>query len=282
MLKQKMKSVFVAVVIFLLALLISIFNPLGTNTITEEMKIIFSFIGVLFAILSGFFIASLWDRFTKIRTLISSESASLENLYKFVEIVDKKLSAEIAGLIDRYIIKGFEYGMHEYQEKLSEEYFALYKPLDVLKNKGGDVPFTRVLNLFDQFTKTRKEILSRGKDKIGAYHWTVLFLLSFLLIGFWTYIQFSGVFGIITGTVFIFAIIAVLVIIYDLNNLTWGSEQMGTEIYERVYDVIKLPRYYPEEILNRINIPKGIKEYRIGILVDPETHKREIKKVTRR
>lgn len=277
--KQQTKNVLLAFVLFLFSFTITIINPFGGNFLNDELKLIFTFIGGLFAILSGFFIASLWDRFTKIRTLISAESASLENLYKFYELVDKKIARKMAEKIDRYIIKSLEFELHEYQENLREEYFSLYEQLKFLKGKRGSTIATRILSIFDQFTKDRKEILSRGKDKLGIYHWTALILLAFLLISMWAYIQFNDIAGIVIGTIFIFAVFIVLVIVYDLNNLNWGSEQVNIEVYERVYDVMGMLRYYPEELLNRINIPDDIKEYRIGILVDKENYKRKIKKV---
>lgn len=87
--------------------------------VTDQIKMIFSFVSFLFGILSGFFIASLWDRFTKIRKLTSIESASLENLYKFFELADKEVARKVAKKIDKYIIKSLEYDLHKYQEKIS-------------------------------------------------------------------------------------------------------------------------------------------------------------------
>ncbi len=263
-----------------LAFVIAVFNPFGGHPITEEMKTIFSFISMLFAILSGFLISSLWDRFTKIRTLISSETASLENLHQFFELADKKVAKKAADGIDKYVMKALELGVHEYQEKLREEYFALYKLLKLLKNKKTEVYLSRILNIFDQFTKNRKEILSRVRDQLGMYHWVVLCLLPFMLITIWCYIQFDGVFGEFIGASFIFAIFVILIIIYDLNNLVWGSAKINIEVYERIYDVIGMPRYYPQEMIKKIKIPQTIKEYRIGILVGARKQKREIKLIT--
>ena len=280
--KAKNDNIILIAILLLISISISIFNPLGGNLITDEIKTILSFVSFLFAILSGFFIASLWDRFTKIRSLISAETANLENIYKFVELAGKSLAKKFADKIDKYIIKSLEFELHNYQEKLKEEYFALYKPLIDLRNKKMDVPLTRVLNIFDQFTTHRKEILSRGKDKLGAYHWIALILLAFSLILIWIYIQIPGTFGVIMGSILTFTILIVLVIIYDLNNLKWGSEQINIEVYERVYDVIGLKRYYPEELLNKVTIPKEIKEYRVGVLINHKTYQRKIKIVKNR
>lgn len=278
--KQKLKRIMFMGIPLALAFAIAVFNPFGGHPITEEMKTIFSFISMLFAILSGFLISSLWDRFTKIRTLVSSETASLENLHQFFELADRKIARKAVDGIDNYVMKALELGVHEYQEKLREEYFALYKLLKLLKPKKTEVYLSRILNIFDQFTKNRKEILSRTKDQLGLYHWVVLCLLPFMLIVIWVYIQFDGVFGRFIGTIFIFAIFMILIIIYDLNNLVWGSAQINVEVYERIYDVIGIPRYYPEEMLEKVKIPITVSKYRVGILTNRKQQKRKVILIT--
>ncbi|MEM4244871.1 MAG: hypothetical protein QXR60_01535 [Candidatus Nanoarchaeia archaeon] len=280
--KQKVKRVVVFFLRFLGVILISILNPWGGHALSDEMRMVFSFIGVLFAILSGFFISSLWDRFTKIRALLSSESGSLENIYEFLGLVDKKLADESAKLIDKYIMKALESKFSEYQEKLRPEYFAFYSLLSKIKGKGGDVPYTRILNILDHFTRTRKEIIARMKDRIGLYQWIALLLLSSLLITLWLYIQPPGIFGVIIGSIFIFAVLVVLIVIHDLDRLVWSGRKVATEVYdmdievyERVYDVIGLPRYYPEELFDKKAIPEGVKLVRVGI--PQKNNKRKIK-----
>ncbi|MBU3897045.1 MAG: DUF4239 domain-containing protein [Nanoarchaeota archaeon] len=274
---MKYKSYILILVLLIISFSISFLNPFGGNAISDEMKIIFSFTGMMFAILSGFFIASSWDRYTKLRTLLAVETASLENIYKFYEIGNKKAAKKVANLIDKYLIKSFEFGLHEHQEQISEEYFAIYDSLKYLKGPKATVPLTRIMNVLDNFTKARKEIISRMKDKLGIYHWIILLLLETLLIITWIHIQFAGPIGIIIGTVLVFSLFTILMLIYDLSNLDWGIEQVNIEVYERVYDVIGLMRYYPEELLSKVSVPKKIKSYRVGILIDPITYKRKIK-----
>lgn len=280
--KRKTKNFSLVIVFFLIALLISMINPFSGHVLSDEMKLAFSFLGTLFAILSGFFIASLWNRINRYRVLITDETAALQTIYKFTELADSKTAQQMAEKIDEYIIEATGFSSDKYQEELGEEFLGLYQPLKSLsQQEDASVPYSRILRTLDHFASSRMEILSREKDKLGFYHWTVLFVLSILLIVVWLYIQFAGWFGIIVGTSFIFAILVVLTIIYDLNNLAWGSEQADIEIYERVYDIMGLSRYYPKEWLERINVPEHVKEYRVGILVDAETNKREIKMINR-
>ncbi|HRZ86310.1 MAG TPA: DUF4239 domain-containing protein [bacterium] len=263
--------------------LLCFLNPFQGSGLSADIRSIFTFVGTLFAILAGFFISSLWDRFTRLRTLVAYEAASLENIYKFCELVDPALSNEAKGLIDRYIVNALDRELSHYQEQVRADYFAFYDLHKRLAGSGSDVPYTRLLNIFDQFAKTRKEILSRVKDRLGLHQWGAMVLLSFLIVVFWLHMQFGGWFGIIMGSIFMYAIAAILFIIYDLNNPRWCGEQgilkvydVNIEVYERVFDVMQISRYYPEEFLASLSLPAGIGTYRVGLFSDTKNGERKI------
>ncbi|MFC2143610.1 hypothetical protein ACFLQN_04395 [Candidatus Aenigmatarchaeota archaeon] len=278
--KQQTKNVTLIFVYLLAAYAISALNSYGGNELPDGLKTMIGFVGMLFSILIGFSIGTLWSRFMKIRDLISVEAACLENLYKLFEIADKKVARNVAKKIDEYIIKSLEFELHEYQQELNEEYSSLFECMKNPKVRKAGSVYGRILYTFSKFTETRKEIIARGRDKIGIYQWTALILLSFILGYLWIFIQFPGAFGLIVGTILLFVLAIVLTIIYDLNNLNWGSEQLNLDNYERVYDVIEIPRYYPEEMLNKVKLPSKMKEYRVGYITNKKTYQREI--VTKR
>ncbi len=265
---------------FFIAITVSIFNPLEAMPITDEISMVFSFVSFLFGILSGFFISALWSRFAKMRKLMSKEVAALEDLYEFVELGNKDVARELADKLDVYMRKALDFDIHEYQSKVNEEYSDLYKVIGELEHEGvSSTVFNRCLNVLAQFTTCRKEMIARSKDKIGKFHWAAVIMLAFLTVFLWMMIQFEGIFGIVVGTVLVFSVLTVLIILYDLNNLTWGEERIDIEGFEKVYDVIGKPRYYPEEVLGEVDIPEEIDEYRVGILKDPKTYEREVKTV---
>jgi hypothetical protein len=287
MLKYSLKLIASICGFFLVCLALAWFDPFVGSPHANDMRSVFVFVGTLFAILAGFFISSLWDRFTRIRTLVAYETASLENIYKFCELIDPALAKRSAGLIDRYIIKALDTALVYYQENVREEYFSFYELLQALPGKGTDVPYTRLLNIFDLFAKSRKEILSRVKDKLGIHQWITLSLLSFLIAIFWLHLQFPGAIGILVGSILLFSIGIILYIVHDLNNPRWGGERPGikvydinVEVYERVYDVMNIPRYYPEELLQFVRLPACVRAYRVGVIVDKKTGERECSTVT--
>lgn len=275
-------NTFLIILFFTVAFLISVNNPFGGEPVTNEIMMVFSFVSFLFSILSGFFVSALWNRYTDIRELTSIEAARLEDLYETIKVGSDDMAKRIADKIDKYIIKALEYDIHKYQETISEEYHTLYKELEKLEEENLSTAVkNNALSVFAKFTDCRKEILSKGKDNLGKLHWITILMLAFITAALWIFIQFEGIFGILVGTILLFSILAVITILYDLNNLTWGEERIDIEIFERVYDIIDKPRYYPEEVLNEVTMPSGIKEYRVGILKNPDTHERTIKKVIR-
>jgi len=287
MMSHAMKNVVSICLFFLACLALAYGNPFVGSPYANDMRSVFVFVGTLFAILTGFFISSLWDRFTRIRTLVAYETASLENIYKFCELVDVGLAQKAVVLIDRYIIKALNNTLVHYQESVRDEYFSFYELHQALEEQGNDVPYTRLLNIFDQFAKSRKEILSRVKDKLGVHQWITLTLLSFLIALFWLYLQFPGAIGVLVGSILLFSIGIILYIVHDLNNPRWGGERPGikvydinVEVYERIYDVMNIPRYYPAELLSFVKMPAFVRTYRVGVVIDPKTGEREFRTVT--
>ncbi len=169
--KRTRKNLSLVILFFGVALLISLINPFGGNVISDEMRLAFSFIGTLFAILSGFFIASLWNRINRYRVLITDETAALQTIYKFAELADPEIAQQMAEKIDEYIIEAIGFSSDKYQEELDDEFSDIYDPLKSLSQKErASVPYTRILSILDKFASSRMEILSRAKDKLGIYH----------------------------------------------------------------------------------------------------------------
>lgn len=68
-------------------------------------------------------------------------------------------------------------------------------------------------------------------------------------------------------TVLLLTILAlILLTIRDLQNLRFGVELLATESAEKMFDHIRQLRYYNEKFLKEgsIQVPKGIKQYRLG------------------
>jgi len=104
-----------------------------------------------------------------------------------------------------------------------------------------------------------------GKDRLNKMEWIVVLFLAIILL-FSIFVirtpDFASLF--LSGTL-ISAVLILLLILRDLNDLSFGEDMVSFEPYETIFDVIEKPRFYLERDIKsgRAIPPKGMK-YRIG------------------
>ena len=255
--------------IFIVSFLAAIFIPGGQAT--EMINIVLGVIGLMFAIIIGFFINDLWNRYEVIRENVAVEVSGLQTYYIFVKIINnfpghEKWAKEQQKFIDEYVRKFFEVEWNEYGE--IDPYFN--RIIESLKNIGElktDVEvetYTNMPSLLNEVTTSREKLFMFGKDRLTKQEWAVIITLSAALLFCIFFIKtagFSSIFlaGILTSTVFI-----LLSFLHDLDDLSFGEETVSFEPYETIFDVIEKPRFYRKRDLKmgRVTLPKD-KKYRL-------------------
>ncbi|MBT3940707.1 DUF4239 domain-containing protein [Candidatus Woesearchaeota archaeon] len=261
----------VIVVFFILFVGMSYFLP-ETGSL-ENAKLLLSAIAIIFSILAGFAISSLWSRFTRMRELLSIESGELESLYKMSQFIGSRYAEIVREIIDKYLVKAFDYDLWAYQEHVNREFFSLFdslKNISVTDDKQKQA-LGKIFNILDNLGNVRKEIFTLGSDRLKKHEWMSLIVLSGLLIATLFYVKeetlISMVFTILLST----GIVLIVAVIRELDDMEWDIETIGYEIYEQVFDLIGKPRYFPEEgFLKKRNMKTG-NYYRVG-LADNQGH----------
>ena len=247
--------------------------PIRTSAeVRGEIQNILTIVGILFGILVGFFITELWTRFQKIRDNVAVEVSGLQTYYLYAqgfntfprhqEWVKKEQS-----LIDKYVREFFKVEWTNY-EKIDPYFNEIMKSLaDIkeLKSNREIETFTNLLPILNDITTAREKLFMYGKDQLDAIEWIVLVSLASILIIAIVLTRiplFSSLF--LSGTLVI-AISALLLLLRDLNNLSFGEQMISFEPYETIFDVLGLPRFYLKRDIKsgRIAPPKNI-DYRVG------------------
>ena len=237
---------------------------------SEIIETTLGVVGLLFAILVGFFITDLWARFQRIRENVAVEVSGLQTHYLFVKIMShfpghKEWAREQQELVDEYVRKFFEvewtdYGkIDPYFNKIIES----LKNIGELKTNNETETYTNILPLLNEVTTSREKLFIYGKDKLSKAEWTVIIFLAGILLFSIFYINtghFSSV--LLTGSL-ASALIILLLILRDLNNLSFGEEMVSFEPYETIFDVLEKPRFYLKKDIasGRVKPPKD-KEFR--------------------
>lgn len=209
-----------------------------------------TFIGILFGIIVGFFIADLYQRYQGIRDNAGTDSSCLSTFYFFATILaketkNKKWLSDVKKRIKKYIYKFMPLQWEHYSET-EKEFADLGKSLEELKYSGdkANETYSNILNVYNQHSEARENLVMFGKDKLSWGEWLITFLLGGLLLASLFYIKDAS----LTSTLFTGAITSAVLILFivlrDLNNLNFGEDAVSIEPYERVLDAIGKPRYF--------------------------------------
>ncbi len=242
--KIKIKHlIFLAIIISFIA---SYFFPgVGDN---ETIQNSISFIGILFGIIVGFFIADLYARFQGIRINAAIDSSCLSTFYFMATILgknNKKWLEDVKEKINKYIKKFMPLPWEKYSET-EKEFSALGNSLKELKyttDKENET-YSNILAVYSQHSDAREKLVTYGKDKLSWGEWLVVIFLGGLLLASLFYVKDTSWVSIIFTGALTSAILILFIVLRDLNNLNFGESAVSIGPYERVLEAIGKPRYF--------------------------------------
>lgn len=265
------KTKYLIVLVILLSFLAVFLLPIK-ETVSEGISAILGIVGLLFAILVGFFITDLWSRYQKIRENVAVEVSGLQTYYLFVQILGKfprhrEWAKKQQELIDKYIREFFRVEWSDYG-KIDPYFNEIIKSLQEVKelktNKEVET-YTNFLPLLNEVTTAREKLFMYGKDKLNKMEWIVVLFLAIILVFSIFVIRTPDLPSLFLSGTLISTVIILLLILRDLNDLSFGEDMVSFEPYETIFDVIGKPRFYLKKDIKskRVVPPKGIK-YRIA------------------
>lgn len=209
-----------------------------------------TFIGILFGIIVGFFIADLYSRYQGIRDNAGTDSSCLSTFYFFATILAKETKNEkwlkkVEKRIEKYIHKFMPLPWERYSET-EKEFADLGKSLEELKYSGdkANETYSNILNVYNQHSEARENLVMFGKDKLSWGEWLITFFLGGLLLASLFYVKDTSLVSILFTGAITSAILILFIVLRDLNNLNFGESAVSIEPYERVLDAIGKQRYY--------------------------------------
>jgi len=224
-----------------------LFPGIGDNPTVQNSV---NFIGILFGIIVGFFIADLYTRYLAIRQNAAADSSCLTTFYLFATILaaetgDKAWLKRTEDRINNYVHAFMPLAWENY-DKTEKEFSELGKSLQEInyKTDKANEAFSNILAVYNQHSTARESLVMFGRDKLSWGEWlTILFLGALLLISLF-YIKDTSLISVIFTGAISSAILILFVVVRDLNNLNFGENAISVEPYERVLDAIDRPRYY--------------------------------------
>ena len=251
---------------FIIFLILTILIP-GRGP-QENVIIILTVSTFLFAILAGFFISRAGARFNEIRKMVGSEDALFLSLYKTAQICGKSLSNKIGNLIDKYYIVSYDSELSDYSYKETHPYF-LNMWNEIIKMKKKDpIAYGRLLEILDDIEGSRNLASTISKEKISLGQWLVLIILAVVILFSLFYIKTTELYSSIITILLSTALVIILLILRDLQNLKFGGEKsLLEESGQEVLESMGKLRYYNQKYYKKgwYNIPRDVRQYRLGL-----------------
>jgi len=257
---------------------------LPSHETTGEVELVLTVSTFLFAILAGFLISRLSDRYNTMRNLVGQEDAHWLSLYRMGKLYGKKFSNELADRIDDYYTTIFDYELGEYykqsREQLENVYALFYKTKLNERQYNKDV-FDDMLGTLSNIEGTRNLSSVLAVEKLNTSQWITISSLGAIILFCLFYLNGNQLFSPFLTSSLSTILVLVILTMRDLQNFRFTGGILVEESGQEVLEYIGKKRYYGEIYLADSAIPTAVKEYRIGI-IDKKTGKKKIKLVKNR
>ncbi len=264
---MKSKNIFFVSVLIFTAL--AIFLPSGLIS-PEQGNVILTVSTFLFGIFAGFCILVTTSDYNIVRGLAAEETSGWISLYQTLRVYDEKFAKEMKSIIERYIIRSFDYDFINYARETKEEFtqaveYLVHLPVD---EKESSV-HQNVLDRVSDITIARQHLTALGKRSLSFLEWIVLLILSTTVV--------ATLFGLRSGDLFFdvvtvavsASIVLVLVLIRDIDRYVWNDGTFSFEVFNNVLLAIGTLPYYPAEFISEGIVFPHEKIYRVGSLISP-------------
>jgi len=211
----------------------------------QETSLFLTVIGLIYGLISAFTINNAWERFSKIRDQIANETNSLIAAYLYSKHVSDKLTFnKLKTKIIEYCkeIPKIEWHNYWHSKKTHKKFRDIIEIISDMKLKN-----IKDIELFDEISeelrsasqaRTSQLVLSR--TRVSKMQWILNIFLSLILIIGLVFLQLPNYpLSIFIISTMIISILMILYVIYQMDSLKIGEEEVSTEPYNEVVNIIK-------------------------------------------
>jgi len=209
----------ISVVIFVILLFVipRSFVPTGLG------NTILTVVAFLFGIISGFYIVVTTTDYNSVKNILATETAGWISLHQNILIYDKQVADKLASLIDKYILRAFDFEIIDYAKSTNDEFESikeLVRELPLKENLSS--VYEKIRNVMDDIIISGQQLTVLGARTLSVFQWTILFALASIFT--------FSLYGLRTGELFFdvvtvaisSSIVLVLLLVRDLDLYIWN------------------------------------------------------------
>lgn len=215
---------------------------------------------IIFGLLSGFFISQLWTRYTEVRALQGDRTSATLSMISSAEYFfrDRRFKkdflhrVELSEIVDQVI--NWDEGHVElpYYQDIEKSFRKIN-----IRNDRDQEYFSSLLTNHRDLNRSMIRMNVLYKERLFASEWLILIVLSILIGLSILFLNAGDQFYKMVVIVFPPIIALSLLIIYDLDQMTWEREIVTLEPAQIVLETIGAKRFYMKrDLLFVEHLPK--------------------------
>jgi hypothetical protein len=202
---------------------------------------VFANLGVLYAVLLGFTVVNVQQRFDQISGTAKLEAANLAELYRDAEVFSPKDRAAITQAIKNYgssIVeeewKEMDRGANPQTTKMLNQIWSAYYDVD-LSSRKQEILYTHSIEKLNNLISVRLSRLMGGVDSLNDEMWTFLLFGGIIIVAFISVFAFESLWlHVMLASILASATAFLLFLIYSLDSAFTGSVKIDPEALESV------------------------------------------------
>lgn len=211
----------------------------------DNLSTLLTIIGFVYGVLAAFTMTHAWNRFVNIRSHNSQEASALINLVFLANSFKKnKKKNEIKSKVKDYCNFMIESKWKDVSKRMGEadqKLLGIVSTIKELKVSDNDeLIIDKYLDQLVTISNNKSNQMVLAANRVTKEHWFLLGFLSLVTsLGLFLANDPSSWLSVFTTAGGVSVIMLILIAIYDMDNLSFGTEAITAAPYRRVLDVIK-------------------------------------------
>lgn len=233
---------FVLIVILSVVIVRRLINRKALQAQHDVTGFVFTNLGVLFAVLLGFTVVNVQQRFDKIKETTQLEASYLADLYQGADIYSEQDKNLIKEKIRQYVhsVVHEEWPLMATKEPSLVTLSALrgiwnaYYQIE-LSNKKQEIWYAESIRKLNLLVDARLGRILGSQDSLGTEMWTFLILGAIILVLFTAFFGIENILShFFLGSILAISIAFLLFLIHSLDTVFTGAVQVSPEAMERI------------------------------------------------
>ncbi len=218
----------------------------------ETLNTLLSMSTFTFAIILGFSLTRRHARPSNIMATLRKADATMINIYDKLGVFQKSIQKKSLKLLDGYLTSQLDYALQDFRQNMPAliEFLTYLTKMKATGSKQ-QIAYNHIGSFSSQLVEQQKEMEYLVNSNMPIYEWgSLIFLCLTIWIGM-LLTPVSSVIGILLMSILASVFFLLLLVLKDLNALTWRAEEWIWTPLFNLFNDLNLRPYIPTPIIGK-------------------------------